>query len=1141
MEREEASVAADAEGRAQLVSLRHLQRRLLIGGGSLVAVLILLTVLVSLSADVSSFHSAQRQHFLKAQSAVDDYLRLRDRAFAQLINVNEVIWQDQQSELMSAGTALAASLRDGDGSVVVQAPGPGAVPWLVLSRDIESVPVPRLRAYMGLLLQFSMLTTANTAPLQTSSRMSMLAHDRQGRLLAVAGYTSVAQLEAALRVQGHAAIFDRLLQVASQARRLPARASPLREAAAGGRVWTTFAENPINGDESLVSELTFAEGTTPFLRRVQFEPLDQIRSGLDATVQGTYLLVDPLTAQVLARSGGGDVVLHPGELQAATTGRVYRHGHFLIAGEIRGVDWYLVHPYSWKDLWAFNGPVLVFKLLAALFIVAVLALVLRRLQRRVVAPAMADASRVYESDALSRIIIETAPVGLVLLDPVHGEALLENEAAAAISREGQGEDTGALYPQLVARVRGQTGTALQEFQWTCDGGSDQPLRLQVSMALASWRERAVWVCALRDVTAQIEQEESLRSARRDAEQARASAEMASRAKTAFVATMSHEIRTPLNGVLGHLELLARSPLQADQAERLQRIRLSADSLMAIISDVLDFSKIEAGQLDIEPGEFALRPLIEEAALLYAPEAQRHGVKLYYAIDPDLPTHCIADVHRIRQIINNLLGNAVKFTESGRIVVRASRVEAPEGAPFELRLQVVDSGIGLSAEQLAQLFQPFQQGDASISRRYGGSGLGLALCQQLARLLGGTIRADSTLGVGSVFTLEVPAQALPDARPAPLPLEGVPVTLLSAAAEWRLELAHLLQRWGAEVQVIDSPLASHVADAAGIVMIAGERRAWAEDDEADLVRAHGRLVRAYPTAPLFPEQRDDGAHVSVFSSEAMLRALLGASGPVDSGAPQSTGPRLPRGQGRRLLLAEDNPVNRELIQQQLDALGYSVDTAENGHEALAAWQPGRHLAVLTDISMPVMNGYELARALRAQGVTVPILAVTATALAIEREHCRQAGITDLLLKPLDLSRLALALERHLGPVPAAEPRDEAETTVTDVSPSPDLAAGRHLPDKVRRAFVDTASDDLALLRQASQQGQRQVLLDRIHAFKGVLMMIGERALGARCSALELQLRDEESALPTGAIDALVDDLARRVADYADALDADPPAS
>jgi len=1132
--------AGAAPGRTQLSGLRHLQWRLLLGGGGLISVLVLLTVLASAGADIAAFHAAQRQHFLEAQSAVDDFLLQRDRAFATSINANDVLWKDQQPALVAAGTTLATELRAEGGALVVRSSGVSAVPWLVLTRELETFGANQLEAYLGLMLQFSMYTVSTAAPLQTSARMLVFAHDPQGRMIAVAGFTTEAQLRAALHVESRQAVFEHLLAAGSQARREPVKAGPVRVATASGRLWTGFAANPLNGDPSMVGELTLADGTTPYLRRVQFESMDEIRSRLDASVAGAYLLVDPKRDVVLTRSGASSLQLVPGELQAASAERVYRDGQFIIAGPVRGVDWYLVHPYNWRDLWEAIGVALLLKVLAAMVIIVAVWVVLLRLQRRVVTPAMADASRVYESEALSRVIIDTSPVGLALLDPTDGHVLLENDVARAISGVHGGQDDAALYPQLVMQASSHVGEGRHEFQWGNDGEAGPPARLQVSMSLAKWRDSAVWVCALRDVTVQAELEDTLRAARRDAERARAAAELASRAKSGFVATMSHEIRTPLNGVLGHLELLGRSPLQPDQAERLQRIRLSADSLMAIISDVLDFSKIEAGQLDIDPTEFALRPLIEQAALLYAPDAQRRGVKVYYAIDPGLPGRCRADVHRIRQILNNLLGNAVKFTESGRIVVRASRVDAPPGAPLELRLQVVDSGIGLSAEQLGQLFQPFQQADASISRRYGGSGLGLALCQQLAHLLGGSIRADSTLGVGSVFTLEVPLEALPEEVPAVRPLQDIHVTLLSAAAEWRLEIGHLLQAWGAQVQVIDSPLASYVPNAEATLLVAGERRAWAESDEMQLLEAHARVVRAYPTAPLSPQERADGTHVSVFASDALLKAVQGSGLPADVEHLQPPMAVLAAGNGRRVLLAEDNPVNRELIQQQLDALGYAVDVAENGREALAVWQPGRHLAVLTDISMPVMNGYELARALRAQGVEIPILAITATALASEREHCRQAGITDLLLKPLDLNRLASALQRYLGNGPEAVAAPVVEKSTMAVPATPLETVGAHLPEKVRRAFVDTASDDLALLRQAALAQDRQVLLDRVHAFKGVLMMIGERTLGGRCSALELQLRDAQLPPPEATINQLVDDLALRVAEYASALEAEDAA-
>lgn len=1116
-----------AQARPSLASLRRHQRRLLFGGGGLVSLLIVATLLMAVFSDVETVHTEERQRFVDARSAVDYFLYQRDRAYATSINGSEVMWNTQQPMLKRRGTPLADRFVANGGQLLVRADGRGAVPWLVLGAKDLPMPRPVLDAYMGLINEYSAYTAASVTALRSVGPVTMYAYEPKGRLLAVSGVTDEAQLLRALRVGSREEAFARLLAPEARALHMRPSVGPVQSAAGEGRLLSSFDANPITGQPSLVALQLLQQGREPILRRVVFEPVDSIKARLDERVQGAYTVITDDGRTVL-RSAGSASAIGPGLVRRVSDEsrnadvRLYHDGQFVVAGPVAAVDWRMLHTYGWDDLWHDKGNRLLAQLLAATLILAALWWLLLRLDRRVFTPALADAWRVYESEELSRVIINTSPVGLVLIDPESGEPLVENELARQMADAAATVDGQTFHSALADKVQpdAASGQPVREFLWSAPVAAPglPALRLQVAVASAAYRDRAVWVCALRDVTAQAELEQTLRSARRDAERARAAAESASRAKSAFVATMSHEIRTPLNGVLGHLELLARSPMQPAQRERVERIRVSADALLGIISDVLDFSKIEAGQLDIDPVAFAPRPLIEQAALLFAPEAQRKGVKLFYAIAPELERTFLADMHRIRQVLNNLLGNAVKFTESGRIVVRAQLLERPPGAPPMLRLQVVDSGIGLDEEALAHLFQPFQQADASISRRYGGSGLGLALCQQLARLLGGSIRAESTLGVGSVFTFEVPVQ--PEGAPvsSAQPLRGRRITLLSAAAEWRQEIAALLQRWGAEVTVLEQPPLQPVPHADATLLLFGERRAWTAEEETRLAVLHRDVVRAYPNGPLSPQSMDDGVHVSSYAADALLRALRD----TDEGAPAVV-PDIPvsamqAAQGR-VLLVEDNAVNRELIQQQLETLGLSVDTAENGSDGLLAWRPDVHLAVLTDINMPVMDGYALAHALRARDSAVPILAITATALASERERCRAAGINDLLLKPMNLDALARALEPYLAARAPAGPAEEGQAAPQGGDPEP---VPMVLPDALRRTFVSSTLDDLQRIAEARRAEDQSGLLDRLHAVKGVLMMLGHRALGSRFGAMEAQLRDGV-ALDGVVLDAALSDL------------------
>lgn len=1116
----EAGPASNSQAAAaRLGDLRRLRRRLLVGGGALITVLVLLTAVVSSIADVEEFHARERHAFNEARAAMDYFLFQRDRAYATSINGNDVLWRDQQPMLQHAGTALAERFRAQGDEVVVRAEGRTAVPWLVLGAQDDPLPDDALRAYLGMIEVYSAYTADSITSQDSPGPVAMYAYEPQGRLLAVSNVRDEAQLLQTLGVASRQQAFARLLREEPLIRKLLPRPGPIRAASREGRLLSRYAVNPLNGQPSLMGMVTMAEGTTPYARRVVFEPIDNIKTRLQAREEGRYL-VATRDQQVVLNAGGLSgreqaVLLDTLGANIGTKPvRQYSKGHFILTCSLPGVDWTLSHVYGWADIWSSQGPYLLARWLSALLIIGLLWWLLRRIDRRVFTPALQDASRVYESEALSRVIIGTAPLGLALLARGSGAPLLQNDAARQLVGSPLQGAVEPLYARLAELGRSASGEDVLDLQWSPEEGAANA-QLQISMAPARYREQPVWVCALRDVTAQRELEENLRRAREDSEAARQAAEAATRAKSAFVATMSHEIRTPLNGVLGHLELLGRSPLQPAQRERLERIRFSADALMRIISDVLDFSKIEAGQLDVEPAPFALRPLIEGVALLYAPDALRKGVRLFFTVDAAPGQACVADAHRIRQILNNLVSNAVKFTESGRILLRAELRGEP-GQGGELHVQVIDSGIGMSPGQAKLLFQPFQQADASVSRRYGGSGLGLALCQQLAQAMGGQVSVDSTAGVGSSFSLRLPVQlSLPDVAPAQ-PLRGRRITLLSSTPEWRSEFERLLKGWGADVQVIDRP----TADASGdVLLVVGDHRPWGHDEEQPLSAAHLRSVFAHAQGPLMAEQRGDVIEVTCYASDALLAAI--GAGPARPVPPAAAAP--PVQSPGRVLLAEDNAVNRELIQQQLEELGYAVDTAENGQAALAIWQDGRYLAVLTDINMPVMDGYALARELRKRGQSLPILAITATALASERERCLAAGIDDLLLKPLNLERLDAGLRRTHGPLMASiEPPS---------TPAPRVSAA------IRRIFVETGDKDLQAIAQARTDNDAQRLLDRVHAFKGALQMLGEGALAEQCGAIELDLRDARTVADE-ALDALQAALQARLDEYRQGLEQEP---
>ncbi len=475
-----------------------------------------------------------------------------------------------------------------------------------------------------------------------------------------------------------------------------------------------------------------------------------------------------------------------------------------------------------------------------------------------------------------------------------------------------------------------------------------------------------------------------RLARTAAIEAQREAENANQAKSTFLATVSHEIRTPMNGVLGMIDVLERTPLSADQRDSLGTVRYSASSLLRIIDDILDFSKIEAGKLDLECIEFSTIELIEGAAETLAPQAAAKGIKLSAYVAADVPERVIGDPLRLQQILFNLLGNALKFTERGSV-----RVVIENAGDGVLRIRVVDTGIGLTDEQRERLFQPFVQADNSTTRRFGGTGLGLSIVRRLAEAMQGDVSVESVPGVGSTFTVTVRLEATAQ-QPVPAVLRGLSlVVALPDDAEARA-VARYLGDAGAATSIavnaaftgIQIGLDRYIPmfDGPSSDPAAGISRPWRRDV----------LVRAVAKAAGRPGE--------------LARASRPALVPVAT----------PERVGGRVLVVDDNSVNRKILARQLELAGATTDAAAGGEEALDLWRKGTYDLVLADLQMPSMDGFELARRIREseridRRSRTPILAVTASALEDQEHKSRAVGMDGLITKPVGIEQLKATLD------------------------------------------------------------------------------------------------------------------------------------
>src|SRR5579883_1010890 len=647
--------------------------------------------------------------------------------------------------------------------------------------------------------------------------------------------------------------------------------------------------------------------------------------------------------------------------------------------------------------------------------------------------------RIRQSEERSREILDYLEDAYSEVD-LHGNYVFVNDAYCRMFNRTRDEVVGRSYKDFFDRER---SFALREaYQHAYKTG--EPVKgFEHEFKPGQFNELSIWLkrdkngrpigfaSSIRDCTERKRHERELAEAKK-------AAEAANKAKSAFLANMSHEIRTPMNGILGMTELALSTELTPEQSEFLGMVKSSAEALLVILNDILDYSKIEADKMVLDPVAFSLSEMVGDAMKTMAVTAHKKGLELAVDIGTEVPQDLIGDSARLRQVLLNLVGNAIKFSQSGEIVLKAA-VQEQQQDQVTLLFSVRDTGIGIAPENQSRLFEPFEQADTSTTRYYGGTGLGLAISRRIVQLMGGNISVESKVGIGSTFFFTVRLGIGQVRQPAPFSadLSNLPVLIIDDNATNRRILREMTRHWGMLPDDADCGLAGlrkleEAADAGqpyALVLLDEQMPGMGGLEVIERIRMHQTLRGATILMLTSSDQTSSAARCRQLGVETYLikpvkpAELLGmiqrAVGACRPQVPVRSSAVARQAGGRQLtvLVAEDNLVNQKVTVAMLERMAHRAIVVGDGAEAISRWSQGGIDLILMDVQMPKMDGFDATRRIRGQeknsGGHIPIIAMTAHAMAGDRERCLQAGMDDYVSKPVNRAMLEQALARCTG--------------------------------------------------------------------------------------------------------------------------------